>query len=244
MTYLSQIHITPSRPSKPLAAVRSRFSSALSRPAAEEQFFEQTPWANPQHPVHHQHIQRLAREASEQSKIGEPYITPGGQKRIVDLNAQLGSASTIPENPSAVASSGLNTPYGPEQDQVQLQSHQIKQKAHDTERRPTSENLPEQNGRINSSSPVDIRKYHVSTPLNSEGPPSETKLNMTGQGSGVKVTLPPTSRISLFSSPPGHGLSLSELAPRHQTESPMTLHQHGRESSIFAGAGFAKFGGR
>ncbi|KAF2654196.1 hypothetical protein K491DRAFT_717369 [Lophiostoma macrostomum CBS 122681] len=61
--------------------------------AAEEQFIESTPWANPQHPAHqqsHYTVPPAAVRAPSQT-----YQTPAGQRRVVDMHAPNGSASTI-----------------------------------------------------------------------------------------------------------------------------------------------------
>lgn len=56
--------------------------------AAEEHFLESTPWANPRHPSHQE--TRFAGPSRLPS-----YQTPAGQRRVVDLTAPNGSASTI-----------------------------------------------------------------------------------------------------------------------------------------------------
>lgn len=63
-------------------------------PAAEVQFFQQNAWANPQHPVH--------RRGSALSQAAMSTGTPPPRKRLIEPH---GSASTIPEHPSAPASS-------------------------------------------------------------------------------------------------------------------------------------------
>lgn len=74
------------------------------RPGAEEHFLEQNPWANPQHPAHHQ--QRMHRQVSGLT----PSSTPAGQRRMVDLTEPQGSASTIAEPQSGPNSSMAPTP--------------------------------------------------------------------------------------------------------------------------------------
>jgi hypothetical protein len=85
----------------------SAFSSALSAPAAEEQFLEKNPWANAQHPMH-----RLGASGqnSSRSPLNDVFLTPANQQRTADTGA-VGSASTIVEHPSAPASSTFNTPH-------------------------------------------------------------------------------------------------------------------------------------
>ncbi|WEW58474.1 hypothetical protein PRK78_003942 [Emydomyces testavorans] len=85
---------------------------AATRQAAEEKFLEQTPWANPQHPVHGQFRHQMQQDRISDSQ-GYPnlFSTPAGQQRVVDLSALNGSASTIPEHPSAPNSTAADTPY-------------------------------------------------------------------------------------------------------------------------------------
>ncbi|KAF1940236.1 hypothetical protein EJ02DRAFT_456181 [Clathrospora elynae] len=60
--------------------------------AAEEQFLESTPWANPRHPSHQE-----TRYPPGPSRVPS-YQTPAGQRRMIDLTAPNGSASTIEAN--------------------------------------------------------------------------------------------------------------------------------------------------
>ncbi|KAF1999360.1 hypothetical protein P154DRAFT_229938 [Amniculicola lignicola CBS 123094] len=82
--------------------------SAADEAAAEEQFIERTPWANPQHPAHQQ-----SHYAPGPSRIqGQPYQTPAGQRRVVDVHAPNGSASTIDvmsNPPSSATGPGLHS---------------------------------------------------------------------------------------------------------------------------------------
>ncbi|KAF2200161.1 hypothetical protein GQ43DRAFT_441826 [Delitschia confertaspora ATCC 74209] len=83
-------------------------TSAADEAAAEEQFIERTPWANPHHPAHHQaHYPGVAPGPPRAS--GQIYHTPAGQRRIVDVHAPNGSASTIDmlsNPPSSAAAQG------------------------------------------------------------------------------------------------------------------------------------------
>ena len=89
------------RPSLPLSA---SFSKQKSN--ADERFLEQNPWANAQHPAH-VHLQR---QRSAISRPESPLVTPAPQKRVVDLTALQGSASTIAEPLSGQNSSMAPTP--------------------------------------------------------------------------------------------------------------------------------------
>lgn len=66
--------------------------STADEAAAEEQFLESTPWANPRHPSHQE-----SRFPVGPSRVPN-YQTPAGQRRMVDLTAPNGSASTIEAN--------------------------------------------------------------------------------------------------------------------------------------------------
>ncbi|KAI9831882.1 MAG: hypothetical protein M1819_004604 [Sarea resinae] len=107
---------------------RAAFSSAMPKPkpAAEEQFLEQTPWANPQHPAHQQHLSHIQRQMTQQPRTGSPFTgpftTPAGQRRVVDFSAPNGSASTIGAA-SATMSSQAGTPTDPEYGHMQGQTH-------------------------------------------------------------------------------------------------------------------------
>ncbi|KAH9873888.1 hypothetical protein IAQ61_004515 [Plenodomus lingam] len=66
--------------------------STADEAAAEEQFLQSTPWANPRHPSHQD-----TRFPADGSRISS-YQTPAGQRRMADLTAPNGSASTIEAN--------------------------------------------------------------------------------------------------------------------------------------------------
>lgn len=76
---------------------------ATAAAASEQQFLEQTPWANPNHPIH---------------KLGRPLLppdatTPAPYSKMADftpVTQASTSASTIPEYPSAQHSSIFDTP--------------------------------------------------------------------------------------------------------------------------------------
>ncbi|KNG44664.1 transcriptional regulatory protein dep1 [Stemphylium lycopersici] len=71
--------------------------------AAEEQFLESTPWANPRHPSHQE-----SRYPLGPSRVPS-YQTPAGQRRMVDLTAPNGSASTIEANSNPPSSNAHHT---------------------------------------------------------------------------------------------------------------------------------------
>ena len=175
-------------------------SSNAFRTAAEEAFLEQTPWANPQHPVHQQQTQQQQRppnRAFEQPRAPS-FTTPAAQKRVVDINAPNGSASTIAENSSA-----NNTPYG-EQEPQSVSHNGFGNSDYDAERQARFRSL--------SSSPLDMRKPNL--PLNNafDGRSSDpASRNMAYS--------PPSARLGLFQStaskrdpsPPLHSRPVSSI---------------------------------
>ncbi|MCJ1419778.1 hypothetical protein MMC32_006134 [Xylographa parallela] len=93
----------------------TRMATSLSnvsrqRPAAEEQFLEQTPWANPHHPLHHQLLSAAQRQNSFHARPLSPFTTPAPPRRVIDTSVINGSASTIAALPSAQNSSVAPTP--------------------------------------------------------------------------------------------------------------------------------------
>ncbi|KAH1271342.1 hypothetical protein KXW98_005222 [Aspergillus fumigatus] len=80
------------------------------------------------------------------------FTTPAAQKRVVDINAPNGSASTIAENLSAANSSANNTPYGAEQDHQRHGLAHFGVPDYDADRKSGYRSL--------SSSPLDVRKPH------------------------------------------------------------------------------------
>jgi hypothetical protein len=113
----------------------------MSGPQAEEQFLEQTPWANPQHPIH-----RLSRQNSNRSPMNE-FLTPANQQRNMTDNLQPpgGSASTIADpSASAQASSVINTPQDGQNSATK-----------DVQAGPSALH----NFRIHSASPLDMRRH-------------------------------------------------------------------------------------
>jgi len=243
-------HVRNSKPTQPKLS-RSAFSATMSRPAAEEQFLEQNPWANPQHPVHQQqHIGRLSRQVSDQTQIADANITPATQKSSVDINRPSGSASTIPEQFSAQASSTLATPYSNDSG-LHHQALDLTLSGNDQQppagfgkaRRLQGE------GRPQSLSPTETRRHNLLA--NDSG---ANKLKSTGhvvtgvQGAASHQYRP--SRIALFStaarpdSMARNGAPNDDIGARHATSSPITLHQHARENNLASATGLSRIGAR
>ncbi|KAK7900950.1 hypothetical protein LTR67_003235 [Exophiala xenobiotica] len=109
------ISIAQVRPTRQKRPVQSTAAVQISGPQAEEQFLEQTPWANPQHPIH-----RLSRQNSNRSPLNE-FLTPANQQRTTDGLAPVGSASTIAD-PSAQISSAINTPHDGQSSTTKLEN--------------------------------------------------------------------------------------------------------------------------
>ncbi|MCJ1397385.1 hypothetical protein MMC11_000578 [Xylographa trunciseda] len=110
----------------------ARIGTSLStisrqRPAAEEQFLEQTPWANPHHPVHLQLLSAAQRQSSLHSRPLSPFVTPAPPRRVIDTSAINGSASTIAALQSAQNSSVAPTPASGEHHLVNAQESSIVQ---------------------------------------------------------------------------------------------------------------------
>lgn len=99
---------TASHNHPPLLRAASSFARQKSTP--DEHFLEQNPWANPQHPSHHQPRQPIQRQLSALSRTVTPTTAPAAQRRIIDLTEPQGSASTIPDHPSGPNSSIAATP--------------------------------------------------------------------------------------------------------------------------------------
>ena len=98
----------------------SLLGQARTNPVAEEQFLEQTPWANPQHPAHqHQQINPAYRRVSHQQRPHSPYSTPTAQQRNIE-NVNHGSVSTIPDGFSAPGSSMAATPATGENNKLSI----------------------------------------------------------------------------------------------------------------------------
>lgn len=156
----------------------SSISSNAYHTSAEEAFLEQTPWANPQHPVHqHQHLSHRPQNRVMDNSRAPAFATPAGQMRMVDVSAPNGSASTIAENSSA-----NNTPYGAEQDNAATTAGGAYPE-YDADRRSGFRSL--------SSSPLDVRKPHPATYTPHEHRPSHGSHRNSGYSS-------PPSRIGLF----------------------------------------------
>lgn len=93
--------------------------------AAETQFLESTPWANPRHPSH--------QEARFGPSRAPAYQTPAGQRRVVDLTAPNGSASTIEatSNPPSANAPNSNGRMGESESPVlQMKRHPAYQAAY------------------------------------------------------------------------------------------------------------------
>ncbi|KAL4883658.1 Sds3-like-domain-containing protein [Aspergillus karnatakaensis] len=162
------------QPTVPRAAPMSSISSN----AYHEEYLDQNPWANAQHPYHHQqHLHRPQNRVLETSRA-PAFATPAGQLRMVDVNAPNGSASTIAENSSA-----NNTPYGAEQDHVAATAGPYPD--YDAERRSGLRSL--------SSSPLDVRKPLPTTYTSLDHRPSQGAPRNPGHSS-------PPNRLGLFGS--------------------------------------------
>lgn len=199
---------------------------------------EQTPWANPQHPIHHQYLNRLKRPTSVQSRMQEPVATPAGQKSQVDVNAVTGSASTIAEQPSAQASSTMNTPYDTDANKPQVQASSQDTRTVNSADDPQSIDKDEHAiRRSDSASPTETRKAFSATFLNS-------RHSNRKHGNDSQEALSQASRVTLFNSPTRPNMPRAEYEPRRQTASPITFNKHARENGITARTGLGGIGAR
>jgi len=108
--------------------------------SSEQQFLEQTPWANPNHPIHRLGRQNRNRSPLPDGTASTTYSlnTPAHQQKRGEYTPQaIGSASTIIENPSAQPSSAMNTPHGADS--------AVKQEP------PQTNGLPTTNGLLNTT---------------------------------------------------------------------------------------------
>ena len=104
-----QIATRPALPVPPPSFRTYNQRTTADEVAAESEFLESTPWANPRHPSHQEtRSQQESRFAPGPSRI-PTYQTPAGQRRVVDLNAPNGSASTIEANSNPPSSNAHNT---------------------------------------------------------------------------------------------------------------------------------------
>jgi len=239
-------------------------SFSRTKPAAEEQFLEQNAWANPQHPVHQQLQQLAQRQASQQSQIGSSLTTPAAQRRIVDLNAPKGSASTIADESSAPTSSAAPTPIGIAQSQNRQQSDK---------RAVTDPDLPFTQAEAASSthgaialskgerSPTDTTKRCqddslLERSLATDEPPGVLHQNTVPVSSSIFSSVPSNrtaaSRPGTYnehlgvasSSSPASAAKTAEVPENPCTPPTMSHLQHLQGSVITAGAGIGRFGAR
>jgi hypothetical protein len=98
----SALQIATRTPAPPPSFRTYNRTTTADEAAAEEQFIESTPWANPRHPSHQD-----SRYPPGPSRVPS-YQTPAGQRRMVDLTAPNGSASTIEANSNPPSAHNIN----------------------------------------------------------------------------------------------------------------------------------------
>lgn len=196
----------------------------MSAPQAEEQFLEQTPWANPQHPIH-----RLAtqRQTSNRSPFNtDVFVTPANQQRTTENLQTQGSASTIPD-PSAQLSSLANTPQEGLSSTTKLEQ----------------QGSSVHNYRLHSASPLDARRVV---------PPYQDRHEVDSTQSGpapkdhirdlASSPLNARANLNMAKSPPrAHNARSDKVNRLANNESPFLHH---KDTSITAGGvgGFAVTG--
>ncbi|EXJ57086.1 hypothetical protein A1O7_07430 [Cladophialophora yegresii CBS 114405] len=167
---IQKMGISPAQIRPARTIQRPAVQSQMSGPQAEEQFLEQTPWANPQHPIH-----RLSRQNSNRSPMNE-FLTPANQQRNMPDNLQPpgGSASTIADpSASAQASSAINTPHDGQNSTSKTEVQAGPSALH--------------NFRIHSASPLDMRRH----PESNDQPGKDKDMMSAGRDTGSS---PLTSR--------------------------------------------------
>jgi hypothetical protein len=227
---------------KPMSSELPRGTVAINAPAAPRITTDETSWTNPQLPLQQQQHQPVVRQhgrAAEQCHGPPSFTTPAAQKRVIDIHAPNGSASTIVENPSAPNSSATNTPYGIEQES---QSRgQVSSLDHDA---PDGKNAL----RSQSSSPLDVRKaqLHSSRLLDTHQAAPEIRSesasrnhhsgNNSGNGSSsTAIAYAPSTRLGLFGSS-----SKREPSPPRPLKPVNTMHP----SSIATNASVSRMAAR
>lgn len=174
--------------------IQNSFSASMSAPEAEEQFLQQNAWANPQHPIHHEHLQRLTRQLSNVSPAPDSLTTPAHQQRPGDDGGPVGSASTIPEHPSAPVSSAFNTPH----------DHGV----HIQPVAPDPSLLPEANMGTRLPNPLAMTSGGLGTASRERPAPEQDA-----------VSSPLAARASVLASPSRN--PLQDRIPQHDTISPL-----------------------
>jgi hypothetical protein len=182
----------------------------VPHPRQEGTFLEHPPWPVSHRLAHQQQISKQGGRIPETAHHAA-FMTPASQKHDVDIHAPNGSASTIPENPSAPSSSTANTPYGKDQEAHTIEPGQSG---------PDFEALNRKSGyRSQSSSPLDVRKsqpsqgYHKDPrpiPPTSQDTRTEPHTRHTGYS--------PPSRLGMF------GTSKREDTPPILPKSLNNLH--------------------
>ncbi|KAI1941781.1 hypothetical protein LOZ66_001262 [Ophidiomyces ophidiicola] len=139
----------------------SSSSAVAIRQAAEEEFIEQTPWANPQHPIHEQFRHQMQQDRiPEYKRYPNNFSTPAAQLHAVDLNVPNGSASMIPDPVSAPSSSTAHTPYNYDRPRRNFGLVSDKFTGRHVE---IDDNEGHVSFRSLSASPLDVRRSHPST---------------------------------------------------------------------------------
>ncbi|KAI9687388.1 MAG: hypothetical protein M1820_010484 [Bogoriella megaspora] len=96
----------------PASKIAERLNEPLpsEQRTAEEQFLQQTPWANPQHPLTQQSVM-----SSQGSRQMNPFTTPAPQRQLFNSHLPNGSGSTIaaPSEPSSSAIAAGPNNHGP-----------------------------------------------------------------------------------------------------------------------------------
>jgi len=178
-----------------------RMATSLSnlsrqRPAAEEQFLEQNPWANPHHPAHHQNINTVHRQLSLHSRPLSPFATPAAQRRTADANALIGSASTIVALPSAQNSSMAPTPSSVDHSLNYALNHEMVPHRGTVQETPSHRNGHVEQGHLPSESVINMNQLEDNGVSQRSHPLTVAALNPAD----VQILSSPLSKSHVFAS--------------------------------------------
>lgn len=76
-----------------------RSAGASRHKPADEQFFEQNPWANPQHPSHAHLIQRQS-SAHQHTRVASPFSSNHGHRHAGPISGTFSNNSALSQNPN------------------------------------------------------------------------------------------------------------------------------------------------
>ena len=227
-----------------IPANSSMSNLSRQRPDAEVDFLQQTPWANPQHPVHHQITNTAHRQVSHHSRPHSPFVTPTTHRQNIDNSRPNGTASTTLDPTSIHGFSIVPTPSSMDAGQPGLFSRSFTPYTPSKSYGATHEKV------VVETSPKSgaLEKGLAKAPLITNSPIILDAISPTGAGRHLseppqkshQAGLPHQSPGALLSSP--FKLSSPRLHEVNQTHRPSSLL--GTRSSRPIGAGLGLDSGR